>query len=57
MSSPLPPFPHTDFQYTESPNPTWKYGEKIESTAQGKAWREGEAQGWKSFNTSQEDPT
>lgn len=44
------------FQYTKAPNPNWKFGDKLDATAQGKAWIEGENAGWKHIDTSAEDP-
>ncbi|KAF7984909.1 hypothetical protein HWV62_10925 [Athelia sp. TMB] len=56
-SSSLPSYnPEPSFQYTQTPNPEWKFGEKIESTIQGRAWLEGEKAGWKHVDTSTEDP-
>ncbi|KIJ59417.1 hypothetical protein HYDPIDRAFT_140660 [Hydnomerulius pinastri MD-312] len=42
-------------KFTESPNMTWTYGQKVESTPAGRAWMEGEKEGWKSINTAEED--
>ncbi|KAF4616533.1 hypothetical protein D9613_008712 [Agrocybe pediades] len=58
MSAPteLEPFqPSQGFKSTASPNPNWTYGEGIESTPEGRAWMEGEKEGWKVVDTS--DPS
>lgn len=57
MSS-LPPYsPEPSFHYTEPPNPDWKFGDKLDTTPQGKAWIEaGEKAGWKHVDLSTEDP-
>lgn len=60
MASPegsrLPPFtPTTEFKYTTSPNPGWKYGQNIASTPAGQAWMEGEKEGWTVLDTSKEE--
>lgn len=55
--SQLPPLDHSaTFKYTESPNPQWKYGESIETTTAGKAWAEGEKEGWKHVDPAVENP-
>jgi hypothetical protein len=55
-SSRLPPFNHTDrLQYTEPPNPEWRYGESIYTTPIGKEWADGEKQGWKHIDASTEN--
>jgi hypothetical protein len=52
----LPPFtPTTEFKYTTSPNPGWKYGQNIASTPAGQAWMEGEKEGWTVLDTSKEE--
>lgn len=52
----LPAFDSNDqTQFTEPPNPTWSYGEKVDSTPEGQAWLEGEKQGWKTINTEEYD--
>ncbi|KAF8178441.1 hypothetical protein BJ912DRAFT_1130556 [Pholiota molesta] len=52
----LPPFtPTTEFKYTTSPNPGWKYGQNIASTPEGQAWMEGEKEGWTVLDTSKEE--
>lgn len=55
MSANLPPFEPSEFRYTASPNPDWTYGQRIESTEQGKEWAEGEKQGWTVIDTSKAD--
>ncbi|KAF5318421.1 hypothetical protein D9619_010923 [Psilocybe cf. subviscida] len=55
MSANLPPFQPSEFRYTESPNPNWTYGQRIESTEQGREWAEGEKQGWTVIDTSKAD--
>ncbi|OBZ65907.1 DNA-directed RNA polymerases I and III subunit RPAC1 [Grifola frondosa] len=58
MSTPaLPAFNQSaKFQYTESPNPSFTYGQKVDTTTEGKEWLEGEKAGWKLVDTSKEDP-
>ncbi|OAX37564.1 hypothetical protein K503DRAFT_226770 [Rhizopogon vinicolor AM-OR11-026] len=41
--------------YTQSPNPTWSYGQKVDTTPEGKAWVAGESEGWKVYNTAETD--
>ncbi|KAG9309835.1 hypothetical protein JVU11DRAFT_10214 [Chiua virens] len=57
MMTSLPPFDH-DFgsKYTGPPNPTWSWGQRIDSTPHGRVWMEGEKQGWKTVITAEEDP-
>lgn len=47
--SPLPSFKEGSppFQYIEAPVPDWSYGQKVDSTEDGRKWLEGESQGWK----------
>lgn len=54
----LPPFnPASSLKYTQSPNPSWKYGETCsENSALGTEWVEGEKQGWKVVDTATENP-
>lgn len=54
----LPPFEsHSqEIAYTESPHPDWTYGQKTESTPDGKRWLEGEEKGWTVVDPSKEDP-
>ncbi|KAI5997061.1 hypothetical protein EDD15DRAFT_2412765 [Pisolithus albus] len=55
MSS-LPPFDHdVRTKFTEPPNPSWKFAQKIENTESGRKWLEGEERGWKVINTDEED--
>ncbi|KAI0653593.1 hypothetical protein C8Q70DRAFT_927387 [Cubamyces menziesii] len=59
MSStePLPAFDsETKPRYTESPNPGFAYGRKVEDTPEGKKWLEGHKEGWKTIETASEDP-
>ena len=59
MSStePLPAFDsETKPKYTESPNPGFAYGRKVEDTPEGKKWLEGHKEGWKTIETASEDP-
>ncbi|KAL4067134.1 hypothetical protein V8B97DRAFT_2025233 [Scleroderma yunnanense] len=52
----LPPFDHdAQTRFTEPPNSTWTYCQKIENTTTGRKWLEGEEQGWKVINTEEED--
>lgn len=53
----FPPFDTSfTFRQTQSPNPQWAYGQKVEDTPEGKAWMAGEKDGWKVVDTSKEDP-
>ena len=55
--SPLPAFNHeTRAKYTESPNPTFSYGQKVDATQDGKKWVEGEKAGWTVVDPSKEEP-
>ena len=59
MSStePLPAFDReAKPKYTESPNPGFAYGRKVEDTPEGKKWLEGHKEGWKTIETASEDP-
>lgn len=53
----LPPYPaeHSS-QYFERPNPQFTYGTPVDATPQGKAWVEGEKEGWTVVDTATEDP-
>lgn len=53
-ASQLPPFTH-GLEYTEAPNPDWKYGQGVDTTIEGKQWMEGEKNGWKTVDTATED--
>lgn len=44
-------------KYTRPPNPSWSWCQKIDSTPDGRAWMEGEKQGWKTIVAAEEDPT
>ncbi|TFY59011.1 hypothetical protein EVJ58_g6048 [Rhodofomes roseus] len=56
MAADIPPF-NSSFEYrsTLSPNPQWTYGQKMADTPVGKAWLEGEKDGWKVVDTATED--
>ena len=54
--SDLPSFDTSDFKYTQSPNPSWTYGEALTATEQGKIWAKEAEEGWKTFNPAEEDP-
>jgi len=50
----VPPFNSTTHStYTQSPNPSWAYGEKADTTPAGKDWLAGESAGWKVYNTAE----
>ncbi|KAF8970414.1 hypothetical protein BDZ97DRAFT_1791252 [Flammula alnicola] len=56
MLADLPPFDHTsEFKYTASPNPGWTFGQGIQATPEGRAWAEGEKEGWTVVDTSTEE--
>ncbi|CAL1704539.1 unnamed protein product [Somion occarium] len=55
-SSDLPAFTESTFQYTQPPNPSFKFGQKVDATPEGKAWADGEKEGWKVIETDKEDP-
>ncbi|PIL26632.1 hypothetical protein GSI_11298 [Ganoderma sinense ZZ0214-1] len=46
----------TRAKYTDSPNPTFSYGQKVDATEDGKKWLEGEKAGWTVVDPSKEDP-
>ncbi|KAI0048882.1 hypothetical protein FA95DRAFT_1594857 [Auriscalpium vulgare] len=46
----------SEFKYTESPNPAWKFGEKVGETEAGRTWLEGESKGWTAIRCETEDP-
>lgn len=54
-ASDLPPFEPREFRTTENPNPSWKFGEKIEATTEGRRWMEGVKHGWKVVDTLSEE--
>ena len=45
----------THAKYTESPNPTFSYGQKVDATEEGKKWLEGEKAGWTIVDASKEE--
>ena len=53
--SQLPDFP-AGFagQYVEPPNPSWTFGQKVEATPEGRAFMEGEKQGWTSIDPAEQ---
>ncbi|KAG1803201.1 hypothetical protein EV424DRAFT_1351562 [Suillus variegatus] len=52
----IPAFDTTSYStYTQPPNPSWTYGQKVDATPAGKEWLEGESAGWKVFNTAETD--
>ncbi|KAG2035297.1 hypothetical protein BDR03DRAFT_923034 [Suillus americanus] len=52
----IPPFDSTTYStYTQSPNPSWRYGQRVDSTPAGKDWVAGESAGWKVYNTAELD--
>jgi hypothetical protein len=56
-SSELPPFEHTaTFKYTEPPNAQWNYGDGVDTTTAGRAWAEGEKEGWKHIDAATASP-
>lgn len=58
MSADLPPFEHAaQMKFTQVPNPEWTFGQGIDATPEGRAWMEGEKEGWKVVDASREDPT
>lgn len=56
MATDLPSYTNDSFKYTLPPNPSFHYGQSVDSTPQGKEWVEGEKDGWKVIDTSKEDP-
>jgi len=55
---PLPPFDHdAQTKFTDPPNSTWSFCQKIENTDAGRRWLEGEKKGWKVIDTEEEDKT
>ncbi|KAI0073583.1 hypothetical protein K474DRAFT_1627341 [Panus rudis PR-1116 ss-1] len=52
----LPSFQAPSFEYTNSPNPGFTYGQKVDSTPEGKAWVEGEKDGWTDIDTATVEP-
>ncbi|KAG1876329.1 hypothetical protein F4604DRAFT_1621999 [Suillus subluteus] len=52
----IPPFDSTTYStYTQSPNPSWTYGQRVDTTPAGKEWVAGESAGWKIYNTAELD--
>lgn len=45
----------THSKYTESPNPTFSYGQRVDATEEGKKWVEGEKAGWTVVDPSKEE--
>ncbi|KAF9458932.1 hypothetical protein BDZ94DRAFT_1312834 [Collybia nuda] len=56
-SQDLLPFTSSEFAYTASPNPEWKIGQRIDQTAEGRKWMEGEKMGWKTVDPTTEEPS
>ncbi|KAK7693434.1 hypothetical protein QCA50_003002 [Cerrena zonata] len=56
MASELPSFTPSAFELSQSPNPSFKFGQKVEATAEGRKWLEGEKEGWKVIEAGAEDP-
>ncbi|KAF8529751.1 hypothetical protein BU17DRAFT_36668 [Hysterangium stoloniferum] len=55
-SQELPSFDSTHpFEFTQSPIPTWSYGDAPSKSAVGAAWAEGEKKGWTIIDTETED--
>ncbi|GJJ13490.1 hypothetical protein Clacol_007744 [Clathrus columnatus] len=51
----LPPFDREHvLKHTQSPNPSWTYGQKLSETDKGKAWLAGEKEGWTVFDPEKE---
>lgn len=47
----LPPFSYErTLKYTQSPNPTWSYGQGLSENDKGREWLAGEKDGWSVFN-------
>ncbi|KAG2142315.1 uncharacterized protein EDB93DRAFT_1338483 [Suillus bovinus] len=52
----IPPFNTTSSStYTQSPNPSWTYGQRVDATPAGKDWLAGESAGWKVYDTAETD--
>ncbi|THH29679.1 hypothetical protein EUX98_g4491 [Antrodiella citrinella] len=56
MAQPLSVYTPPEFKYTASPNPGFKYGQKVAETESGKAWLEGEKDGWKDIDPAEIEP-
>ncbi|KAJ7056203.1 hypothetical protein C8F01DRAFT_1258007 [Mycena amicta] len=52
----LPAFEAAGFKYTQSPNPSWSFGEPTTATEAGRNWAEEEKLGWKTIEPAKEDP-
>ncbi|KDQ61886.1 hypothetical protein JAAARDRAFT_525326 [Jaapia argillacea MUCL 33604] len=52
----IPAFKPDSFTYTDSPNPSWSYGQPVASSPVGKEWLKGEDEGWKLVNAETENP-
>ncbi|KAG6850311.1 hypothetical protein H0H93_015253 [Arthromyces matolae] len=44
------------FKITDAPNPSFTFGQKLDATAQGREWLEGEKEGWKTVDPATEEP-
>lgn len=52
----IPPFDTTSYSTTtQSPNPSWTYGQRVDATPAGKDWLAGESAGWKVYSTTEMD--
>ncbi|KAG2090213.1 uncharacterized protein F5147DRAFT_28591 [Suillus discolor] len=52
----IAPFDTTSYSTTtQSPNPSWTYGQKVDATPAGKDWLAGESAGWKVYSTAEMD--
>ncbi|KAG2153446.1 uncharacterized protein EDB93DRAFT_1271008 [Suillus bovinus] len=50
----IPPFDTTSSStYTQSPNPSWTYGQRVDTTPAGKDWLADESAGWKVYDTAE----
>lgn len=52
----LPSFARDEFTYSESPNPSFAFGQKVDATPAGKVWLDGEKEGWVHIDTDTADP-
>lgn len=57
MATDLPPYTGPPFEYSLPPDPEFQLGQDVGHTEQGKAWLEGEKEGWKVIDTTIEDPS
>ena len=54
--APLPAFPaEYSAQFFGPPHPEWTYGTKVDATPDGKAWADGEKEGWTVIDATTED--